>query len=79
MSYSDWLVLLNKLVEIFENHLKEKIPKEYVESTQDDPKVRKPVIDKAIQLIDWEPNISLEEGLKKTFKYFIKIYDAIKK
>ena len=75
----DCEVSLNKLVEIFENHLKEKIPKEYVESTQDDPKVRKPVIDKAIQLIDWEPNISLEEGLKKTFKYFIKIYDAIKK
>ncbi len=31
----------------------------------DDPKVRKPDISKAKQLLDWEPKIALEEGLKK--------------
>ena len=62
---------VNKLVEIFENRMKMKIPIQYGEFTQDDPKVRKPVIEKAIQLIGWEPIISLEEGLKKTIDYFM--------
>ena len=67
-------VSLNKLVEIFENQMKIKIPVQYAEFTQDDPKVRKPVIEKAIQLIGWKPIISLEEGLKKTIDYFIGRY-----
>jgi len=37
---------------------------------QDDPKKRKPDIEKAKKIIDWQPKISLEEGLKKTIKYF---------
>ncbi|WP_226581070.1 NAD-dependent epimerase/dehydratase family protein [Halobacillus litoralis] len=32
----------------------------------DDPKVRRPMIDKAKRLIKWEPKTSLEEGLQKT-------------
>lgn len=36
----------------------------------DDPKVRRPNIDKAKALLKWEPKISLEEGLKKTIEYF---------
>jgi len=36
----------------------------------DDPKVRRPNIDKAKILLNWEPVISLEEGLEKTIKYF---------
>ena len=75
----DCEVSMNQLVKIFENLIKIKIPIHYVESTQDDPKVRKPVIDKAIQLIGWEPNIPLEEGLKKTFEYFNEMRNAIEK
>ncbi len=37
---------------------------------QDDPKQRKPDISKAQTLLDWEPSIQLEEGLKKTIKEF---------
>lgn len=37
---------------------------------QDDPKQRKPVISLAKKLLDWEPKVSLEEGLKKTLEYF---------
>lgn len=37
---------------------------------QDDPKQRKPVITLAKKLLDWEPKISLEEGLMKTLEYF---------
>jgi nucleoside-diphosphate-sugar epimerase len=36
----------------------------------DDPKVRRPNIDKAKTLLNWEPAISLEEGLQKTIAYF---------
>jgi dTDP-glucose 4,6-dehydratase len=36
----------------------------------DDPHVRCPDISKAKKLLDWQPRISLEEGLKKTIGYF---------
>ncbi len=36
----------------------------------DDPKFRRPNIDKAKTLLNWEPAISLEEGLQKTIAYF---------
>jgi len=36
----------------------------------DDPKRRQPDITLARKLLDWEPRISLDEGLKKTIEYF---------
>lgn len=42
----------------------------YQEAAQDDPQQRKPVIDKAKALLDWEPTIQLREGLEKTIEYF---------
>ena len=36
----------------------------------DDPKQRKPDISLAKQLLDWEPKIQLEDGLKSTIEYF---------
>jgi dTDP-glucose 4,6-dehydratase len=36
---------------------------------QDDPKVRQPDISKARQLLDWEPTVSLEDGLRETIAY----------
>lgn len=39
---------------------------------QDDPKQRKPNIAKIKKIINWEPKINLEEGLKRTIKYFRK-------
>lgn len=38
----------------------------------DDPKVRKPDITRAKELIGWEPKIKREEGLKRTLDYFKK-------
>jgi dTDP-glucose 4,6-dehydratase len=38
---------------------------------EDDPKVRRPDIDRARTLLDWQPAISLEEGLKRTISYFV--------
>jgi len=37
---------------------------------QDDPKQRKPDITKAKSMLNWEPKISLDEGLVKTIEYF---------
>jgi dTDP-glucose 4,6-dehydratase len=36
----------------------------------DDPKVRRPDITKARKLLQWEPTVPLEEGLRKTIDYF---------
>jgi len=40
------------------------------ERTKDDPQVRRPDISKAKQVLDWEPQVSLEEGLRKTLDEF---------
>ncbi|KJS82647.1 MAG: NAD-dependent dehydratase [Peptococcaceae bacterium BICA1-8] len=37
---------------------------------EDDPKVRRPVIDKAKELLGWEPIINLEEGLRETISVY---------
>ncbi|MCS7018898.1 MAG: SDR family oxidoreductase [Cytophagales bacterium] len=37
---------------------------------QDDPKQRRPNIEKAKQILGWEPRISRAEGLKMTYEYF---------
>jgi len=37
---------------------------------EDDPKIRQPEISKAKKLLNWEPKISLDEGLKITLEYF---------
>jgi dTDP-glucose 4,6-dehydratase len=36
----------------------------------DDPRVRRPDISKARQLLGWEPKVPLEEGLPRTIAYF---------
>ena len=42
----------------------------------DDPMMRKPDITLAKQVLDWEPKIMLEEGLKKTIAYFDELIKA---
>ena len=37
---------------------------------QDDPKVRQPDITKARETLGWEPQVDLDEGLRRTLKYF---------
>lgn len=37
---------------------------------KDDPTKRRPDITKAKELLDWEPKVSLEEGLRETIEYF---------
>jgi UDP-glucuronate decarboxylase len=39
----------------------------------DDPKQRQPDIELAQQMLDWQPKVSLEDGLKETIAYFSKV------
>ena len=41
----------------------------YMELPEDDPIQRNPDIGKAINILDWKPEISLEDGLKKTINW----------
>src|SRR5690554_2803526 len=42
---------------------------------QDDPLQRRPDISKAKEVLGWEPKISREEGMRKTFEYFKSLSD----
>lgn len=56
----------NEIIELTGSDSKitlEKLPK-------DDPKVRQPDITKAKEVLDWKPQVSRKQGLKKTFSYF---------
>jgi dTDP-glucose 4,6-dehydratase len=40
------------------------------ERTKDDPSTRQPNIDRARRLLEWEPQVSLNDGLRATIDYF---------
>ena len=40
---------------------------------QDDPQQRRPDITRAQELLNWQPQIELREGLEKTISYFSRI------
>jgi UDP-glucuronate decarboxylase len=42
----------------------------YFPLPSDDPKQRKPDISLAKQELDWSPTVQLDDGLKRTIKYF---------
>merc|ERR1711916_217936 len=60
------LELAQKVIEL--TNSKSKII--YKPLPSDDPMMRKPDITLAKQVLDWEPKVMLDEGLKKTIKYF---------
>jgi UDP-glucuronate decarboxylase len=68
---------LNNLVEKFQKIVNNPLQVKYIESTQNDPKQRKPDISKAKKLLNWNPSIQLEEGIKKTMLYFDKCLNSI--
>jgi nucleoside-diphosphate-sugar epimerase len=42
----------------------------YLPLPEDDPKVRRPDISRAGDILGWKPAVSLEEGLERTIRYF---------
>ena len=45
----------------------------YMPLPQDDPRQRRPNIDRARKLLDWQPTVPLADGLKKTVSYFANV------
>lgn len=45
----------------------------YQSAVADDPTQRQPIIDKAKEILHWEPTVQLREGLLKTIDYFKKL------
>ena len=58
---------LAKLVNVLTNSSSEM---EFHPLPKDDPPRRKPDLSKAKRLLDWEPKVGLEEGLKRTIEWF---------
>jgi len=42
----------------------------FTDPVVDDPQVRRPDINRAKELLDWEPRVGIEEGIRKTTEYF---------
>lgn len=49
----------------------------YLPLPQDDPKQRRPDITMAESVLEWKPNIALDEGLKKTIEYFKNVVNTM--
>jgi UDP-glucuronate decarboxylase len=63
---------LLELIYLMEKLLNMPLQTDFHEATENDPKQRKPVIEKANRLLGFEPKIPLSDGLMRTIKYFIK-------
>ncbi len=64
---------ISQLAEKIEKIFGKKLGIEYLPPMPDDPRKRKPDITLAKKLLNWEPQIKLEEGLKKTIEYYIRL------
>lgn len=56
------------VLRVFDSH----VGMTFLPLPQDDPKVRKPDISKARALLDWNPKVGMEDGLRITADYFRK-------
>jgi len=61
---------LNELVREMEKITKKRVDVVYLEATENDPKQRKPVIEKAFTRLNWKPRITLDSGLRATMDHF---------
>ncbi|MBN1220017.1 MAG: SDR family oxidoreductase [Anaerolineae bacterium] len=64
------LEFAQKVIEITSSSSEITFVKPTDERIKDDPKVRRPDIGKARRILNWEPKISIDEGLRKTVEYF---------
>ena len=65
-------ITIKELAEIIKKKTKSNSNIIFKELPENDPKVRRPCIEKAKQYLIWEPKINLDKGLEKTIEYFIK-------
>ena len=63
---------INNLAEIIRTRINPSLKVVYKKLPEDDPFQRKPVIEKAKNILNWYPKIDLEFGLDLTIDYFVK-------
>jgi dTDP-glucose 4,6-dehydratase len=63
-------ITINQLAETLMSLLGLDLPVEYCPLPEDDPKIRKPDISRATQVLGWQPMISFDDGMRKTYAYF---------
>jgi UDP-glucuronate decarboxylase len=63
---------MNELARLVAETIGKEIKIKHLPLPQDDPKQRQPNIERAKNLLKWQPTIPLAEGLKKTVAYFAK-------
>ncbi len=68
---------MNELAEEVGKATGKDIKIKYFPLPQDDPRQRKPNIERAQKLLGWEPKVNLAEGLKKTVGYFAKTVSEV--
>ena len=61
---------INELAYLIKDLINPNLEFDYKKLPQDDPKQRKPSIDLAKEILNWEPKIQLKEGLVKTIDWF---------
>ena len=63
------------LVKLVKKNIKTSSSIIYKSLPKDDPKVRRPNISLAKQVLEWHPNIGLEDGLVTTIKYYKNLHN----
>ncbi len=65
---------INKLVSLIQNLIPSNSKITFHDLPENDPKIRKPDITRAKDLLNWEPKVELKDGLQLTLNYFLKNY-----
>ena len=68
-------ITMNELADIVLDYTGSDSIKKYKPLPSDDPKRRKPNIELAKRILNWEPNVRFSHGLKKTIKYYSSLND----
>jgi len=63
-------VAIRQIAELIVTEVGSRSPLEYLPLPQDDPKRRRPVIERATSRLGWQPCVMLDRGLKETIGYF---------
>ncbi len=72
-------ISLNRIIEILEGLLGTKARIRYGEFQKVDMKVTWADIDKARRVLGWEPSIDIEEGLRRTVRWFLENSELVKR
>ncbi|MBL8035428.1 MAG: NAD-dependent epimerase/dehydratase family protein [Leptospiraceae bacterium] len=61
---------IRELVTVLERITGKKLSTQNHPLPLDDPKMRRPIIERAERILGWQPKVQLEEGLRRTYDYF---------